>query len=84
MRGVDCRTLDASCLAIRMARYIAWVSNTKEVVYYMGIGYHQVCEHHKFCFLLSNHNEENNGAIECQPNYKVGLVGGIVYELEPN
>ena len=50
----------------------------------MGIGYHQVYEHHKFCFLLSNHNEENNGAIECQPNYKVGVVGGIVYELEPN
>ena len=34
MRGVDCRTLDASCLARRMARYIAWVSNTKEMVLY--------------------------------------------------
>ena len=34
VRGVDCRTLDASCLAMRMARYIAWVSNTKEVVLY--------------------------------------------------
>ncbi len=50
----------------------------------MGIVSLQVYEYRKFYFLQSNHNEENNGAIECQPSYKVELVGGIVYELEPN
>ena len=31
---MDCRTLDASCLAMRMVRYMAWVSDMNEAVVY--------------------------------------------------